>query len=153
MSTNKFCTNCGGLLTADIQFNDKEGKCPYCEKQDGASRRPVTIAITVSELSGIKKYIPEAVFKKVETMEPITQATFTDEFLKKKKRTGLTYVFFLLFLHYLYLGQVGLFFLYLLSAGACGLWTIADFFRIPKLVRDHNKSLALKVLQDIQVLR
>jgi TM2 domain-containing membrane protein YozV len=40
--------------------------------------------------------------------------------------------------HYLYLGQIKMFYLYFFTLGLFGIGWIADFFRIPRVVRDIN---------------
>ena len=110
----------------------------------------------MNELLKNRSQLPEAVYKKVDAMEPVNQAAFLGEWEKRKKSMGVAYVFWalgsLLGLHYLYFRKPLLFFLYLFTLGGLGLWWILDAFRIPGLVRVQSRSAALEVLRDIQVL-
>lgn len=36
--------------------------------------------------------------------------------------------------------------------GATFLWAIADLFRLPKLVRDYNKDVAMEVLRNLKAI-
>lgn len=58
-----------------------------------------------------------------------------------KKSTAVTYIFWLFGLHYLYLGMIPTFLLYLFTLGWFGLWVLADMFRIPGLVARANLQL------------
>ena len=106
--------------------------------------------------STVRSQIPEAVAQKVETMSVVNQAAFEEEFGRKRKNTGVAYVFWIiggfLGIHYLYFGKALLFVLYIITLGGFGIWWIVDLFRISGMVRAHNKSVALNVLRDIQVL-
>jgi TM2 domain-containing membrane protein YozV len=110
----------------------------------------------MSDLNTIKSQIPEAVYQKVAGMEPVAQAGFVDEFNRKKKSVGVAYVFWalgsILGLHYLYFGKALLFFLFLITFGGFMIWWLIDLFRVPGIIKNHNKSVALNVLRDIQVL-
>jgi TM2 domain-containing membrane protein YozV len=111
----------------------------------------------VSEINkSVKKQLPVAVVQKVEAMEPVNQQAFMDEFKRKRKSANVAH--FLWFigclsgLHYLYVKKALWFVLFLFTAGGFGIWWIIDFFRVPRMVKDYNRTIALKVLRDIQVL-
>ena len=104
-------------------------------------------------LKRIQKELPEAVFRKLETMEPLTQDAFTAEFNKKKKSPFMASVLgFFLGLHYAYVGRVWMTIVFWLTLGGLMIWWFVDLFRVTGLVREYNKSLALRVLADIRVL-
>ena len=110
----------------------------------------------MSDLDIVKNQIPDAVYKKVVSMEPVVQAGFVDEFNRRKRSVGTAFIFWilgsLLGLHYLYFKKPLLFVLFLCTMGGLMIWWLIDAFRISGIVRNHNKSVAVKVLQDIQVL-
>lgn len=110
----------------------------------------------MSDLNTLKNQIPDAVYQKVAAMDPVAQAGFVDEFNRQKKSTGVAYVFWalgsLLGLHYLYFKKGLLFFLFLITLGGFCIWWLIDAFRVPGIIKNHNKSVAINVLRDIQVL-
>ena len=105
-------------------------------------------------LASIKSQLPEAVVRKVAALDELNQEAFVAEFKKKKKSPLLA--FFLLTcipsFHYFYLGRVWLNFIFWGSIGGFGLWWFIDLFRTVGMVREYNKTVAINVLKDIQVL-
>lgn len=110
----------------------------------------------MSDLNTIKSQIPEAVYNKVAGMEPVAQAGFVDEFNRQRKSVGTAFVFWilgsLLGLHYLYFKKPLLWILFIFTMGGFMIWWLIDAFRISGIVKNHNKTVALNVLRDIQVL-
>lgn len=104
----------------------------------------------------LKNKIPEAVYMKVTNMDPIGQAGFVDEFNRQRKSKGVGYalLFFsgVLGLHYLYFKKTSLFFIFLFTFGGVGIWWLIDLFRVPSIVATYNKSVAISVLRDVQIL-
>ena len=100
----------------------------------------------------IKKQIPPAVLQKVEGMEPINQEAFVAEFKRKMKSPMLCSLLELVGLHYAYVGKWVLTLAFWFTAGGLGIWFLIDLFRVGGMVREYNKSVALTVLKDIQVL-
>lgn len=70
------------------------------------------------------------------------------DFEKKSKSVGFGYMFLWLCAHYFYFKKPGLGIAYIVSlvlwVGI--LWLVADLFRIPGMVRDHNEGLARDLL-------
>jgi hypothetical protein len=101
-------------------------------------------------------------------MEGRLKALSDDDFksyhqMFSKRGTSISdgyFYWFLAALHYPYiLGGKGMFIWLIFiivsfyTFGIVGiLWWIMDFFRIPSMVRDNNREIALKTLQDIQLL-
>jgi len=81
------------------------------------------------------------------------QGMFLEEYRRKQKQTGLTYLFwFLLGFHYIYLGKIGWQILYWLTFAGLGIWAIIDLFRIPGMVRNYNKDVSMDVLRDLKIM-
>lgn len=101
----------------------------------------------------LQKQIPEAILKKLGSMNEATQLAFAEEFSRKKKSPALA--FWLLLpcgLHYAYAGRVWLTLIFLITFGGFGVWWFIDLFRVWGIVRERNRSIALQVLRDIQIL-
>ncbi len=81
------------------------------------------------------------------------QEEFVEEYKRKSKSTGTAYVlWFFLGWHYVYLRNWGIQLLYWATAAGLFLWAIADLFRLPKLVRDYNKDVAMEVLRNLKAI-
>ena len=101
----------------------------------------------------IQKQIPDAVLRKLDSMDESAQLAFAEEFKRKKKSPALA--FWLLLpcgMHYAYVGRVWLTLIFLMTFGGFGMWWFIDLFRVCGMVREHNRSIAIQVLRDIQVL-
>jgi TM2 domain-containing membrane protein YozV len=102
----------------------------------------------------IKSQLPAAVQRKVEAMDDINQEAFVAEF--KKKQKSPFWAFMLLMsvpsFHYFYLGKIWLNIFFWATIGGGGIWWFIDLFRTVGMVRDYNKTVAISVLKDIQIL-
>ena len=77
---------------------------------------------------------------------------FQQAYGRKARSVGVTYaLWFFLGWHYAYLGQWGMQFLYWISLGGVGIWALIDLFRIPGLVENMNRDLAIKTLHDLRL--
>ncbi len=91
--------------------------------------------------------------KKFRDLNSEQQRIFINEFERRKKSVGISYLlWFLLGWHYAYLKKWGWLILYILTAGGCFIWVIIDLFRIPKMVEQYNNDLALEILRDISIM-
>lgn len=102
----------------------------------------------------IKSQLPEAVVRKVAALDELNQEAFAAEFKKKKKSQGVAFILLLCIpsFHLFYLGRVWLNFIFWGTMGGCGIWWLIDLFRIFGMVREYNKTVAINVLKDIQIL-
>lgn len=101
----------------------------------------------------LRKQVPDAVLRKIDEMDEAAQMGFAEEFARKKKSPLLAFLLVGVGLHYAYLGKVWLTLIFLITFGGFGLWWVVDVFRVFGMVREHNRSVAIQVLRDIQVLR
>lgn len=100
--------------------------------------------------------LTEDQIKRLESLDEYKKQTFIRRYQKDKKRKRTAYLlWFFLGCHHLYLWRgnvsLGVFFFYLFTGGLCGLWIIAEAFRIPKKVRDINEKLADVLLSGLGV--
>ena len=101
----------------------------------------------------LSKQIPDAVLRKLEDMDEAAQLGFAEEFSRNKKSPLLAFLLVNLGLHYAYLGRVWLTLLFIITMGGFAIWWFLDIFRVFGMVRARNRSVAIQVLRDIQVLR
>ena len=91
--------------------------------------------------------------KKFRELNSEQQRIFINEFERRKKSVGVSYLlWFLVGWHYAYLKKWGWLILYILTVGGLFVWAIIDLFRIPKMVEQYNNDLALEVLRDISLM-
>lgn len=102
----------------------------------------------------LRRQLPEAVLRKIELMDDLTQQAFLAEFRKKRKSAFLAFLLFMSIpsFHYFYLGKVWLNLIFWATMGGFGVWWLIDLFRVLGMVREYNKSVGIQVLRDIQVL-
>jgi len=78
---------------------------------------------------------------------------FVEEFRKRKKSLGLAFVLWTMGFHRAYLGQIWLTLLFLATLGGFFAWWIIDLLRLSRIVGERNRSIAIDVLRDNQILR
>jgi len=101
----------------------------------------------------LQKQIPNAVLRKLAGMDATAQLAFAEEFTRKKKSPALAFWLLLPFgMHYAYAGRVWLTLIFLFTMGGFGIWWFIDLFRVWGMVGEYNRSIAIQVLRDIQVL-
>ena len=102
--------------------------------------------------ASLRKQVPDAVLRKLNGMDESAQLGFAEEFARKKKSPLFALLLVNGGLHYAYIGRFWLTLLFLFTFGGLGLWWFVDLFRACGMVREHNRSIAIQVLRDIQVL-
>jgi len=102
----------------------------------------------------ISRQIPEAVLRRLDSLDPLTQEAFLMEFQKKRKSGFVAFLLWCVFpaWHYFYVSKVWVNLLFWLTFGGFGIWWVIDLFRLTGLVREYNKIVAIAVLKDIQFL-
>jgi hypothetical protein len=71
---------------------------------------------------------------------------FEHAYAVRSKGIGATYLAWMVGSHHAYLGRWNVQFAYWFTAGGLVLWALADLFRIPGLVNEHNRAVALRAL-------
>ena len=61
------------------------------------------------------------------------------QYYNERKSPSVTSILAILGLHYFYLGETGLGFLYWMTCGGLGLWWFIDLYRAQKLADIHNQ--------------
>ena len=98
--------------------------------------------------ASILKKIPDAVRIKVEKAPFDKQALFIEEYFLRYRDTVSAYCFWLLFgIHYSYLKENKKQWLYWLTLGGLLIWAAVDLFRIPGMVAEYNRNMAVSILK------
>lgn len=80
-------------------------------------------------------------------LTPDQQRAFLWRYRAQAKSPAVALAFLPLGWHYLYLRKRGLQILFWITLGGLAAWWVLDFFRIHKLVRDHNRRVATHVMR------
>lgn len=112
-----------------------------------------TLAIEPSLADGL----PTVVKASLAGMSDLAQQQFAEEYGRKRRSVGFAYLTSLLYLHYAYVGRVGMTLLMWLAAicsfGVLGLiWWVIDLFRMPGIVRNRNADIATAILRDQKII-
>ncbi len=103
--------------------------------------------------ASIADSLPAMVRNELANLSAQKQEEFVEEYKRKAKSTGAAYVLWLLLgWHYVYLRKWGIQILFWLTAGGFLIWWIVDLFRIPGLIRDYNKDIAVDVLRNLKTI-
>jgi hypothetical protein len=102
--------------------------------------------------STISAELSPAIQAKLASLDPVIQETFLAEFSHQRKSIHTAFWMFCAGLHYLYLGKIAVQLIFWCSFGGFGIWYMIDIFRCRGLIRERNRTVALKVLRDIQIL-
>jgi TM2 domain-containing membrane protein YozV len=100
----------------------------------------------------ILKQLPDSLLRKIGAMDDAVRLDFVEEFRKRRKSLGLAFVLLGAGFHRVYLGQIWLTLLFLATFGGFFAWWIIDLLRLPGIVKEKNRSIAIGVLRDLQVL-
>lgn len=96
--------------------------------------------------------VPSSLHKPFLTLSQDQQETFLAQYKSSKKSTLICYLWFVMLgAHYAYLNRTALLLAYWITLGGCFFWLLADIFRIPFLVRNHNKKIALEIMQKVKI--
>jgi hypothetical protein len=103
--------------------------------------------------ASISDNLPAMVKNEVVKLPAQKQEEFVEEYRRKAKSTGVAYLlWFLLGFHYIYVKKWGIQFLYWVTGAGLFIWAIVDLFRMPAIVRDYNKDIAIDVLRNLKAI-
>ncbi|MCP9199132.1 TM2 domain-containing protein [Gramella sp. GC03-9] len=97
--------------------------------------------------------LPYLVQKKLDGLKPEYQKQYINEYRTKKKSVGTAYLLLIVLgWHYAYLKKWGIQVLCWITFWGFLIWWVIDLFRIPKLVKEYNEELALKIINQYSFL-
>lgn len=107
--------------------------------------------------STIDKFLPAMVRTELVGLPASDQEAFVEEFNRKSKGLFGTYICSIIYFHYAFLGRWGMtglmWLVALVTIGIGGvIWWVIDLFRIPGLVRDYNRDLAITVMRNFKAV-
>ena len=94
--------------------------------------------------------LPAMVQNQLRELGEERHSEFLEEYERRRKRAGIAYLLSLVGCHYAYVRKWGILALFWLTAGGMSLWAFIDLFRIPGIVRDCNRDVAIAVLKDLR---
>jgi len=119
----------------------------------GASGRNVQQAANLLVPPSILYSLPSIVRHELTTLPPHTLQAFLEEYYRQKKSTALAYLLWFFGFHYLYVGKWALFIIFFLTFGGMFFWWLIDIFRVPGIVGDYNKDVAVRALTSIRAIQ
>jgi hypothetical protein len=96
--------------------------------------------------------LPSLVKNELKELSTQKQEEFLEEYNRKKKSVGWTYVLWFIGFHYAYLRKWGTLVLYWITFAGLFIWAIIDLFRIPGLVKDYNKDASIDIMRNLKVI-
>lgn len=90
----------------------------------------------------------------VSLLQDLTEAQRNYVLLKaNKKDTTIAYLcWFLVGVHYFYLGRPFVNIFYWITGGGLGIWLVLDLFRIPGMVRRYNEERVKEAIKEAKAL-
>lgn len=98
------------------------------------------------------KNLPLMVVQQLENLPEHQQQAFFEEYKRKEKSLVVAYLLWLISCHYIYVGKIGTFFIYLITFAGFLIWGFIDLFRMPGIVRDYNKDVATEILKNLKLV-
>jgi hypothetical protein len=144
------CSKCNTQLSEGTQF------CPKCGTPVSSGSSFISTNQERKEMlipASITDNLPSMVREGLSRLSISRQEQFIEEYRRKTKSTGIAYLlWFLLSLHYVYLGKWGLTLLMWITLGGFFIWWFIDVFRIPSMVRNHNKDASIDILRTMKAI-
>jgi hypothetical protein len=82
-----------------------------------------------------------------------TQALVWRDYEHRKKSVLIAYILWFFFgFHYLYLGRIGIQFIYWLTVGGFGFWALIDLFRIPGMIERKNEDILRELMAQYRAI-
>jgi hypothetical protein len=101
----------------------------------------------------ISDSLPAMVKNELAKMSAQKQEEFVEEFNRKQKSLGIAYLLIIVLgMHYGYIRKWGLQAVFWLTAGGLFIWLIIDLFRLPGLVKNYNKDVAMDVMRNLKAI-
>lgn len=91
----------------------------------------------------VREFVSPSVFNEFSKLPEEKKAQVVNYFMEKKKSVGMAYLLWLFGVHYIYLGSIPKFLLYLFTFCGLFIWCIIDAFRMKKLVIAENNKIML----------
>ncbi len=102
--------------------------------------------------ASIADSLPSMVKNELAKLSAQKQEEFVEEYKRKSRSVGKTYLFFFMGVHYVYLENWGRQIGYWLTAAGLGLWFLIDLFRLPELVKNYNKDVAMDTMRNLKTM-
>ena len=104
--------------------------------------------------SSIAHGLPSMVRNELAKLSAQKQDEFIEEYKRKSKSLPVAYILLLVVCgcHYGYVKKRWIQRLYRLSFGWFFFWAVIDLFRLPWLIEEYNKEMAIEVMRNLKVI-
>jgi len=97
--------------------------------------------------------LPSMVRNELANLPPQKQEEFLEEYKRKRKSIAIAYLCWIFFgLHYAYMRNWGMQILLWITLGGFLIWWIIDFFRIPGMIENYNKDIAIDIMRNLKAI-
>lgn len=96
--------------------------------------------------------IPEELRPQYDGLPADVQVSVKRGLDRRGKSTVIAYLLWLIGCHYLYMGKIGIWLLYVFTGGGLLIWVIIDIFRMPSITRVHNEDLTRDLMVQYKAL-
>lgn len=97
--------------------------------------------------------LPAMVRNELTKLPAQRQEEFVEEYSRKARQAPIAYILWLcLGWHYMYQKKWGLQVVFWLTLGGFFVWWLVDAFRIPAMIRDYNKDVAVDTLRNLKAI-
>ena len=97
--------------------------------------------------------LPAMVRNELSSLPPFSQEAFVEEYRRKSKSAGLSFLLWFVGFHYAYVGRWGLQILFWITFGGFMMWWLIDLFRVAGIISDYNKDVAVDVLRNLKAVQ
>ncbi len=100
----------------------------------------------------IRKYMTPALMAELSLLPTNKKMEFLDLYMAQVKSLLWAYIALVLIFpfHYAYQDRWGKQVLFWVTAGGLLVWWIADFFRLPDMIREYNEKLGFRILEKLE---
>jgi hypothetical protein len=103
--------------------------------------------------STVADNLPAMVKNELARLSAAKQAEFLEEYNRKSRQTAIAYVlWFFLGFHYVYQKKWGIQILFWLTSGGFFVWWLVDAFRVPGMIKNYNKDVAIDTLRNLKAI-
>ncbi len=109
----------------------------------------------VEEILGNKliEELSPLLLKQLKKLDETGIAEFKRQYNKKKKSIAIGLLTWLFGLHYIYLGKLKTWLLYIFTGGGILIWWIIDLFRLTGMIKEYNEEVAIEILSKLKAIQ
>ncbi len=104
----------------------------------------------MANLAMVSDYLSPMAKNEVSKLPEAKLSDFMAAFLERKKNPIVNLILAVMGFHYLYMGRIGIWFLYVFTGAGFGVWWVIDMFRAKGMAIKKNDQIAMEVLSAVR---